>query len=30
MKDITDGDWKYGKRRWKDFTIQNLGDHYDL
>ena len=30
MEDITDADYMYAKRVYKDFEIKNLGDYHDL
>ena len=30
MEDITDIDYKYGKRIFREFTMNNLGDYQDL
>ena len=30
MEDITDADYAYAKRVFKDFEIKNLGEYHDL
>ena len=30
MENITDADYKHGKRVYKDFKIKNLGKYHDL